>query len=107
MNKIEVGGRYTSVNGDKWECVAIKGDVAWLACMDAYGEVSGAAYSFNLDGTHICLNGNYNIKFAPVVETVNVKCSISETFQPGSFFNMSVGFIDGKPDWSTAKVTGA
>ena len=114
MGKIEVGGKYTSYNGNKWKCIFVDGDSAWLSpdCMKS------AAYVFNTDGTNISQGGgDYNIKFSPVVETVNVKGSFNKAWDSDCFitlhemhgdhkFNMTVDFIDGKPDWTTAKVTG-
>jgi len=45
---LQVGETYTSNDGNKWECVAVKGDVAWLAgCYD--GVADGSAYSFKTD----------------------------------------------------------
>ena len=97
--KLTVGESYTSKNGDKWECIAVKGHVAWLAGVFT-GEVRGTAYSFNLDGNAICLgiNPEYNIIMS---RTVIVYGSIG-----GHEYDMTVTEIDGKPDWSTAKVEG-
>lgn len=95
--KLTVGERYTSKNGNKWECIAVKGKVAWLAGVFS-GEVIGSAYSFNLDGTSKCLSidPDYDIIMS---QTVTVNVSIGE-----GEYTMTVTEIGGKPDWSTAKV---
>lgn len=110
MGKIEVGGRYTSVNGNKWECIFIRDGVAWLAGVNRDGAVGGAAYRFNLDGTHICLNSSYDIKFEPGVEWVDTKGSWAKKGDPQHNhyqYRLRFPLIDGTPDWSQAKVTPA
>ena len=112
---IVVGDEYTSENGIEWKCIYVDGDYAWLT-----SEIErSAAYVFNTDGTNISqCGGECDIKFAPVAETVTVDGSINKRYDSDGFityhrcigdhkFNMTVDFIDGKPDWSTAKVTGA
>lgn len=115
-NHIVVGGEYTSLNGNEWKCIFVDGDYAWLT---SQGSDPSAAYVFTTDGTNISQGGGeWNIKFDPVVETVTVAGSIQKTWDSDGFitlhelhgdhkFNMTVDFIDGKPDWSTAKVTDA
>ena len=115
MTKIEVGGRYTSVNGREWECIAVRGGNAWM--VGDYGDgITGPAYMFNLDGTHICLNSSYNIKFEPVVEWVEYELNYDPkgcaSFYDGHDLegtNLTIRFpvIDGTPDFSQAKVTPA
>ena len=97
--KLTVGESYTSKNGHKWECIAVKGRVAWLASY-YNGAADGTAYTFNLDGTSICfgLYPEYNIIMS---RTVTVYGAIGE-----NEYTMTVTEIDGKPDWSTAKVEG-
>lgn len=66
----QTGKTYTSNNGNKWECIAVKGDVAWLVGCYA-GVADGSAYSFKADGSPICLatgSDEYRIKFEPVAE---------------------------------------
>ena len=114
MGKIEAGGEYTSYNGFNWKCIFVDGDRAWMT-MDMKSE----AYVFKTDGTNISQGGgDYNIKFESVVETVTVVGSIGKSCVSDGFityhelygdhkFNMTVDFIGGKPDWSSAKVTEA
>lgn len=69
---LTVGKTYTSANGDKWECIAVNGDTAWMA--DVYsGGVSGVAYQFHVDGTPVCLLHQYRIVFVPERKTVACK----------------------------------
>jgi hypothetical protein len=109
-HQIEVGGKYTSRNGDSWECIAVKGDIAWL------NHGTTTAYTFKIDGTPICLGAGskYTIDLGPKVETITVKGSINGNCvnlmtyhqQMGDHkFTMQVTTLDGKPDWSTAKIT--
>lgn len=88
--ELHVGGKYISKNGDKWECIAIKGGTAWLT--GDYGDGShGSAYTFKLDGTPKCLEaeaGEYQIIFPPIIERKTVIASVD--------------YKDGVPDWSTA-----
>lgn len=117
-NRIVVGGEYTSENGNKWKCIHIDGDYAWMAPEG----MKTAAYVFNTDGTNISQGGgDYNIKFEPVVEWVDRMVSISDegsyhcgnnTDDPtyGGFaqpVRIRFPLIDGTPDWSQAKVTPA
>lgn len=112
---IVAGSEYTSYNGHEWKCIFVDGDYAWLAP----NGVKSAAYVFTTDGTNISQGGGeWNIKLAPVVETVKFRGGVrtgyldNRTLHPDDDevdhkFNMTVEFIDGKPDWSTAKVTEA
>ena len=98
---IVVGEEYTSYNGHDWKCIHVDGDCAWLAPV---GEKS-SAYVFKTDGTNISQGGGeWDINFEPVVETVTVVGSINNGDHK---FYMTVDVIDGTPDWSTAKATGA
>lgn len=103
-NTLTVGKTYTSANGNKWECLAVKGDTAWLA--GVYGEELGAAYRFKVDGTPVCLetaSEKYRIVFEPVRETV--KLYVQDTEYNIAFKDFgTVELINGTPDWSTAKV---
>lgn len=114
MGMIEVGGEYTGENGNGWKCIAVEGEFAYMI-MDGGGT---PAYRWTLAGVSRDLGDDFNIKFAPDVKTVAVAGSINQWLGIDEFitvykytgdhkFNMTVDFIDGKPDWSTAKVTGA
>lgn len=99
--QLEVGGTYTSKNGNKWECIAVKGDVAWLVGVYSDG-VTGSAYSFKLDGTPICLkssSGEYNIIFPPIIEERRIPF-----YAEGNDVYLTYTVKDGVPDWDTAKV---
>jgi len=110
-HQIEVGGKYTSRNGNSWECIFVRDGVAWLN----HGDTT--AYCWNVDGTPICLGAGseYTIDLGPKVETITVKGSIHKGSSGGwvTFhsdmgdhkFTMEVTTLDGKPDWSTAKIT--
>lgn len=119
-NTLTVGETYTSENGNTWECIAVKGDVAWLA---SSLKGNSAAYTFKLDGTPICLSvdSRYRITFAPKVETVTApwtpmmrddgtwwsRHASTITYNPDHPHNLKITFdlINGTPDWSTAKVS--
>ena len=112
QNTLQVGQTYTSENGDKWECIFVRNGKAWMAGVFD-GVVEGSAYMFNIDGTNISQGGGtYNIKWGPKRETVTRAID----YVDGGFFNgdhnvsgeeLSITFdiIDGKPDWTKAKVT--
>lgn len=111
-NRIVVGGEYTGYNGRKWKCIFVDCDHAWMT-MDMKSE----AYVFKTDGTNISQGGGeWNIKFEPVVEWV--ECDLNYDPNGCTYFydghdregvNLIIRFplIDGKPDWSQAKVTEA
>ena len=113
MGKIEVGGKYTSVNGNKWKCIFVDGDNAWLAP----DGMQSAAYVFKTDGTNISQGGGeYNIRFEPVVEWVEYDlnydpngCAAFYDGHDREGVNLRIRFplIDRSPDWSQAKVTPA
>lgn len=111
---IEVGKRYKSENGSEWECIAVKGDTAWLVVVYG-GSVEGSAYSFKTDGTPICLRYPvaYRIKFEPVVEWI--ECRVCWKFD--EFYNdhrpSKYGYVNltihlpliyGKPDFTQARI---
>ncbi len=112
-HQIEVGGKYTSRNGDSWECIFVRDGVAWLN----HGDTT--AYRWKLDGTPICLGADseYTIDLGPKVEVITVKGSIHKSSSGGwvTFhsnmgdhkFTMQVTTLDGIPDWSTAKISPA
>lgn len=60
--RIVAGGKYTSDRGDKWECIAIRGNIAWLA--GDYSDGLGTGYKFNINGTHISLSKEYDIDWS-------------------------------------------
>lgn len=112
---IELGKQYTSANGDRWECIAVRGDVAWMAGVDHDG-MAGAAYRWKLDGEPICLGGHpdqYRIVFEHERKTVTCKANFSYGYIFGGRVSTGVGqninitfdTLDGTPDWSTAKIT--
>lgn len=109
-NTLTVGETYTSENGNTWECIAVKGDVAWLA---GAAEGGRAAYTFKLDGSPICLgvDSRYRIMFAPRVERVYTKGSWAKKgtdVSPRDYvYALEFDLINGTPDWSTAKVSEA
>ncbi len=111
---IEVGRRYKSENGSKWECIAVKGDTAWLVGVYG-GSIKGSAYSFKTDGTPICLSypGDYRIKFEPVMEWIErsvcwLDGDVFNGYGPieDGFTNLIVHLplIDGKPDFTQARI---
>lgn len=111
-NTLVVGGKYTSKNGYNWECIAVRGDTAWLAASDgsrAYGE----AYMFKTDGTNISQGGgNYDIEFTPREEWIDTRFSVGVANHSAPdgvdshVARIRFKLVDGKPDWSTATVTG-
>lgn len=110
-NTLVVGGKYTSKNGYNMICISIVGDRAWLAMYDNTGP-TGAAYSYNTDGTSVCLGGGeWNIAFKPREEWVDTRFygSVRDKNEPNGVkdFSARIRFkmIDGKPDWSTAVVS--
>lgn len=110
-NSLVVGGKYTSKNGYKWECIAVRGDNAWLAMPGDSGPY-GSAYEFKTDGTNISQGGlEWDIAFQPREEWVDTRFSVSTANHGGDGAANHVArirfkLVDGKPDWSTATVTG-
>lgn len=111
-NTLVVGGKYTSKNGHKWECIAVRGDRAWMAIPSDSGP-HGAAYVFKTDGTNVSQGGaEWNIAFPPREKWIDTRFSVgvSNHSAPDGTDNYvaSIRFklVDGKPDWSTATVTG-
>ena len=110
-NTLVVGGKYTSKNGTEWECIAVRGDTAWLAWSSDDGP-SGAAYRFKTDGTNICQGGgNWDIAFPPREEWITTRFPVDfrNRESPRGFdrhvARIRFKMVDGKPDWSTATVT--
>lgn len=106
-NTLQVGQTYTSENGNKWECIFIRGDKAWLIGVFD-GTAEGSAYQFDTDGTASWAGGNesdgYNIKWGPKRETTNFALK-HESGDFASYATLTYDLIDGTPDWTTAKVT--
>lgn len=110
-NTLVAGGKYTGKNGHKWECVAVRGDTAWLAMQGDDGP-SGSAYVFKTDGTNVSQGGSdWDIAFQPREEWVDTRFSVGVRNQdaPDGVDNHTARIrfklVDGKPDWSTATVT--
>lgn len=108
---IEVGGKYTSKNGYEWECIAVRGDKAWLAIPGDDGPY-GAWYQFKTDGTNISQGcGDWDIAFPPREEWVDTRFSVAtadhEARDGAANHVARIRFklVDGKADWSTATVT--
>ena len=57
--RLTVGKRYRSKNDAQFECIFVRGDVAWMAQCLTTRLVT--AYRFNLDGTFIDLGAEYDI----------------------------------------------
>lgn len=109
---IELGETYTTKNGYNMICIAIVGDRAWLAMYDNIGPI-GAAYSYNTDGTSVCLGGGeWDVAFKPREEWVDTLFygAVRDKDDPNGFKGLDCRIrfklVDGKPDWSTATVTG-
>lgn len=110
QNTIQLNHQYTSKNGQKWECIAIKGDVCWLA--SACGE--GDAYRFLTNGENLSQAGGvWDIKWEPVIEWVEYMSdiNISEPQADGFYIftetakvNIRFPKIDGEPDFTQATV---
>lgn len=107
---IVVGGKYTSKNGNKWECIAVGGDNAWLAGAGDGGPY-GEAYQFKTDGKNISQGGgNWDIAFPPHEEWIDTRFSVgvSNHSAPDGTNNHTARIrfklVYGKPDWSTATV---
>lgn len=113
MKTIKLNETYTSKNGHTWECIAIKGDVAWLA------GAGDDAYRFKLDGTNLRQGGGaWDIKFEPVIDWVtntahlcddggsyHMEAGGSVTYSSGVTVTIKYPMIDGKPDFTQATVT--
>lgn len=109
---IKVGGKYTSKNGREWECVAVRGDTAWMAATFNDGPY-GSAYVFKTDGTNISQGGGeWDIEFPPHEEWIDTRFSVSTADPDASdgsanhVARIRFKLVDGKADWSTATVTG-
>lgn len=111
-NTIQLNETYTSKNGQKWQCIAVRGDTAWLVA----GSGKGAAYTFKLDGTNICQGGGeWDIKWKPVVEWVELPITYDakrQNMTGGHLYNdgyvranINFPLIDGVPDFAQATVT--
>lgn len=104
INTIQLNHQYTSKNGQKWECIAIKDGIAFLS---SGGE--GDAYRFLLNGENLSQGGGlWDIKWEPVVEWVNTKGSWAKKgeMHPNHYhYNIRFPLIDGKPDFTQANVT--
>ena len=98
---LQVGETYTSNNGNKWECIAVKGDIAWLAgCFD--GVADGTAYRFKTDGSPICLairGDKYRIKFPPTIKQQQYDVIVD-----GVAVAINYKTVDGVPDFTDATV---
>lgn len=113
-NTLQVGETYTSKNGDEWECIFVRGDVAWMVGVYS-GEVEGSAYAFDIDGTAswACIGAEqYNIKWGPKRETYRqrmIRAKGGEIREATEWerhdFIIEYDLIDGTPDWTTAKVS--
>ena len=60
--QLEVGKTYTSMNGDKWRCIAVNGGIAHMQTKD---DQLSVAHAWHVDGTHAGRNVKYNIVFKP------------------------------------------
>lgn len=103
---IQLNHQYTSKNGKKWECIAIRGDVAWMVGVYE-GKADGAAYMYKLDGSAVCLRTSphvYDIKWEPMVEWVTFALK-QEHSDRTHYASLRYPLIDGKPDFTQATVT--
>lgn len=99
-NTLQVGKTYTSENGDKWECIFIRGGKAWLIGVFD-GTAEGSAYQFDIDGTASWAGvDDYNIKWEPKRETLGERVDLYD-----NAVVVYYDLIDGTPDWKTVKVT--
>ena len=105
---IELNGRYTSNNGMKWECIAIRGADAWLA-LHGY-----TACKYSIDGTCLSIPDNeaYNINFETKRKTITLYGKLYDREYWFSEAHLGDGDKckitfdldeNGKPDWSTIK----
>lgn len=79
--KLVVGETYTLVNAQKWDCIYVDGDYAWLRCAkDDIAYVFNSKTGVNISQGH----GSYNVAF-PETKTGTVE------------------YVNGKPDFSTWK----
>lgn len=107
-NAIQLNHEYTSKNGQKWECIAIRGDVAWLVGVHE-GKADGAAYMYKLDGSAVCLRTSphvYDINWEPVVEWLSFALK-QEHYGVIHHATLKYPVVDGKPDFTQATVTPA
>lgn len=114
---IEVGKTYTSKNGHEWLYIAVDGEYAYMAPRDY---TRSAAYCFKTDGTNISQGGgDWDVQFEPVREPIEVHGSFDRRHYDRDHdyitfhhdigdhkFTMTIDMVDGKPDWSSAKLTG-
>ena len=98
---LQVGETYTNINGDNWECIAVKGDIAWLVgCYN--GDACGAAYRFKTDGSPICLaigGDKYRIKLP-----TTIKQQRYDVIVDGVAVAINYKTVDGVPDFTDATV---
>ena len=114
-NTLTVGKTYTSKNGHEWLCIAVNGEYAHMRMPD---NPASSAYCFKADGTNISQGGGeWDIKFEPVRESIEVHGSFDRASHPDYItlhhdmgdhkFIMTIDMVDGEPDWSSAKLTRA
>lgn len=108
-----VGETYERADGCKVKCIHIEGDRSYCASVRD-GEIFGPAYTWSLDGEYLNAiledRPHYRITFAPKDEWVKDMLN----YDNGSFgnyhdscgenLNITFPLIDGKPDWSQAKI---
>lgn len=115
-----VGEIYERADGYKCKCIHIESDRAYCASFRD-GEIFGPAYMWTLDGEYLNATqserANYRITFAPKVEWVKRAAHYNQAGD-GDFYswhqknptdqdhNLNITFplINGKPDWSQAKI---
>lgn len=115
INTIQVGETYPTQSQGSYKCIAIEGDIAWLA----YNEIS-AAYRWSAStGESLCLNSSYDIVLTPkpvreTVEYVGHWDGVDDRFYDGKAYQgkqytIRITFekVDGIPDWSTLKAENA
>lgn len=96
--QIEVGKTYPDRKGRKWECLFIRGDVAF---MQMYG--AGDAYRYKLDGTPISLvtYEEYTIDLGPVrgevVKYFSEARDVAGHQHADSKYKATIPTLDGKP----------
>lgn len=111
-----IGQTYKTAGSQNVTCIALREDGGMFG---VFGDGSTSAYGWDKEGNYLCAPApdcaKYKINLGPVRETVTVEGSFHlcvdgkhktlHHYIGDNKFTMSIDKVDGKFDWTTAKVT--
>lgn len=110
----EVGKEYRCNKGDKFTCIAIVGEFAYLTSGQCY-----AAYTWHMDGrSHSLSHGGDEYDIPPEVKWVtedahyDTEAGLIFNYRSGQFpesehnFRVCFPIVNGKPDWDQCRIWG-